>query len=224
MNTPATPVDTATLQVTEMFLSIQGESTWAGLPCGFIRLAGCNLRCVWCDTIYSHEGGTITTLDAIMKQVQRWQVQMVEITGGEPLMQQHCPTLAARLLQAGKTVLVETNGSQPLDALPEGAICIMDIKCPGSGMHTHTHWPNLEFLKPRDEVKFVLASRSDYEWALKIQEQYDLSRRCHAVLFSPVTGMLQPADLAQWMTQDCPPARLQLPLHKYIWPLDQRDK
>ena len=210
------------LQVTELFASIQGESTRAGLPCGFIRLAGCNLRCSWCDTTYSYEGGTEMTLSAILEQVRQWGLPLVEITGGEPLLQPLTPVMASLLLDRGLTVLIETNGSMPIDVLPSEVVRILDIKCPESGMQDRMHWPNLELLTTRDEVKFVLASQSDYRWALDILRQFDLSRRCGTVLFSPVTGRLDPKDLAAWMMADKPTARLQLPLHKYIWPERQR--
>lgn len=211
-----------TLQVTELFLSIQGESTWAGLPCGFVRLAGCNLRCSWCDTTYSHENGQMFTLDALVQQVRQWHVPLVEITGGEPLLQPACGALAAHLIEEGHTVLVETNGSLPIDILPSGVIRILDIKCPKSGMDDRMYWPNLDMLTDRDEVKFVLADRQDYEWALEVLERYGLHGRCHAVLFSPVTGMLPPEQLAAWMAADLSGARLQIPLHKIIWPGERR--
>jgi len=210
------------LLVTELFASIQGESTRAGLPCGFVRLSGCNLRCSWCDTTYSYEGGTQMTLPAVLEQVRLWGLPLVEITGGEPLLQPLTPLLASLLLDRGHTVMIETNGSMPIDVLPDGVIRILDIKCPESGMQDRMHWPNLELLTGRDEVKFVLASQSDYNWALNIIRDFDLSRRCGAVLLSPVTGRLDPQDLAAWMMTGKPDARLQLPLHKYIWPGRQR--
>ncbi|HOC70476.1 MAG TPA: radical SAM protein [Candidatus Hydrogenedentes bacterium] len=207
-----------TLQVTELFASIQGESTWVGCPCGFVRLAGCNLRCAWCDTTYSYGPGATMTLPEIVEKLRGWGLPLVEITGGEPLLQPATPRLASLFLDAGLTVLVETNGSLPIDVLPEGVIRIMDIKCPDSGMHENMDRRNLEVLTPRDEVKFVLASRADYTWALDLARQQNLAQRCGAVLFSPAAGRLSPATLAGWMLEDCPPARLQLPLHKYIWP------
>ncbi len=207
-----------TLQVTELFASIQGESTWAGCPCGFVRLARCNLRCAWCDTTYSYGPGATMTLPEIVEAVKRWNLPLVEITGGEPLLQSATPRLASLFFQAGFTVLVETNGSLPIDVLPEGVIRIMDIKCPDSGMHEKLDGRNLEVLTPRDEVKFVLASRADYTWALDLARQQNLAQRCGAVLFSPAAGRLAAATLAGWMVEDRATARLQLPLHKYIWP------
>ncbi len=212
-----------TLRVCEMFHSIQGESTWAGLPCFFIRLTGCNLRCVWCDTAYSFDEGKHMSLAAILDAVKRAGCPLVEITGGEPLAQRACGDLAALLLDAGYTVLVETGGSLPIDRLPEQAIKIMDLKCPDSGMCDKNHWPNLELLHPdRDEVKLVCASRRDYEWGREVLRDHALHERCRAVLFSPVHGRLDPKELAAWMLADGLPARLQLQLHKYIWPPDRR--
>jgi len=212
-----------TLRVTEIFHSIQGESTWAGLPCVFVRLTGCNLRCAWCDTSYAFAGGTTMTLDAILAEVTAYKTKLVEITGGEPLAQQGCAALAQRLLAAGYTVLVETSGSLPIDTLPEDAIRIMDLKCPDSGECERNHWPNLEKLRPeRDEVKFVIASRRDYEWSRDVVLKYTLLARCHAVLFSPVFGVVAPRDLAEWILADRLPVRLQLQVHKFIWAPDQR--
>ncbi len=207
-----------TLQVTELFASIQGESTWAGCPCGFVRLAGCNLRCVWCDTAYSYVPGATMTLSEIVEAVQQWRLPLVEITGGEPLLQPGTAALASMFLHAEYTVLVETNGSLPINTLPPGVVRIMDIKCPDSGMSDKMDWCNLDLLTMRDEVKFVLASRTDYTWALDLIHRSGLSERCGAVLFSPATGLLAPAELAAWMLEDRPAARLQIPLHKYIWP------
>ncbi len=212
-----------TLRVTEIFHSIQGESTWAGLPCVFVRLTGCNLRCAWCDTSYAFAGGTTMTLDAILAKVAEYKTKFVEITGGEPLAQQGCAALAQRLLDAGYTVLVETSGSLPIDILPEGVIRIMDLKCPDSGECERNHWSNLEELRPeRDEVKFVIASRRDYEWSRDVVLKYTLLERCHAVLFSPVFDLVAPRDLAEWILADRLPVRLQLQVHKFIWAPNQR--
>ncbi|MCK5863207.1 MAG: radical SAM protein [Candidatus Hydrogenedentes bacterium] len=210
------------LYINELFLSIQGESSRAGLPCGFIRFAGCNLRCVWCDTAYAFEGGKEMSPDEILKVVTQWHIPLVEITGGEPLLQFGCTPLAELLLEKGHTLLIETNGTLPIDVLPEGAIRIMDIKCPDSGMSDKIYWPNIELLNCRDEVKFVLASRGDYEWARDVIHRYTLEKRCAAVLLSAVTGDLDAARLAAWMLEDQLEARLQLQLHKIIWSSDQR--
>lgn len=211
------------LRVTEIFHSIQGESTRAGLPCVFVRLTGCNLRCTWCDTAYAFEGGAPMTLDGILTEMAKYDTKLAEITGGEPLTQKECPALAHRLLESGYTVLIETNGSLPINVLPEGAIRIMDWKCPDSGESEHNHWPNLEELRPEyDEVKFVIASRRDYEWSRDVVLKYTVSERCHAVLFSPVFGSISPRDLAEWVLTDRLPVRLQLQVHKFIWAPDQR--
>ncbi|HRZ16196.1 MAG TPA: radical SAM protein [Candidatus Hydrogenedentes bacterium] len=211
------------LRVTEIFFSIQGESTRAGLPCVFVRLARCNLRCVWCDTTYSFRGGDPMAVDAVLEAVDRFPCSLVEITGGEPLAQKECPELARRLVAAGKTVLVETSGSLPIDTLPPEAVRIMDLKCPGSGMCERNLWSNLDLLDPaRDEVKFVLADRADYEWSRGVIRDYTLEKRCAAVMLSAVSGALPLEDLAAWMLEDALPARLQLQLHKIIWPPDRR--
>lgn len=207
------------LRITEIFHSIQGESTWAGLPCVFIRLTGCNLRCVWCDTAYAFHGGKWMDFSTILSAVAAFETPLVEITGGEPLAQPACPALAAALLEQGYTVLIETSGSLPINTLPEEVIRIMDLKCPGSGECEKNHWPNIGYLRPdRDEVKFVIADRSDYEWARDSIETHRLETRCRAILFSPVTGSLEPAHLAQWILEDRLPVRLQLQLHKILWP------
>ena len=211
-----------TLYVNELFSSIQGESTRAGLPCGFIRLAGCNLRCAWCDTSHAFEDGRDMTVPEILAAVQQWELPLVEITGGEPLVQPGCVSLARALLAAGYTTLVETNGSLPVAVLPEKVIRILDIKCPGSGMNDKMHWPNIEALTARDEVKFVLAHRADYDYALQTMRQYALADRGIAVLLSPVPNRLDAQQLAAWMLEDSVSARLQLQLHKQIWPPDMR--
>jgi 7-carboxy-7-deazaguanine synthase len=213
----------ATLDVTEVFHSVQGESTWAGLPCTFVRLSGCNLRCVWCDTPYSYSGGETVPLAILLDRIAAFPAGLAEITGGEPLMQADCATLAELLIERGYTVLVETNGSLPIDVLPKGAHRIVDLKCPGSGMTDRIDWRNVTRLDPtRDEVKFVIASRSDYEWSRDIVRRYTLNACCRAVLFSPVLGAITPRHLAEWMLEDALPVRFQLQLHKHIWPPEQR--
>lgn len=206
------------LRVTEIFKSIQGESSWAGLPCVFVRLTGCPLRCVWCDTAYAYGEGDEMTLEEILARVEAFCTPLVEITGGEPLAQAECPRLASELLMRGKTVLCETSGALPIDILPEGVIRIMDLKCPGSGESQRNDWDNIFKLTRTDEVKFVIADREDFAWARETLRKYDLQNRCRAVLFSPAWGMLDPAQLAEWMLKDDVPARLQLPLHKILWP------
>lgn len=212
----------ASLQVTEMFKSLQGESSWAGLPCGFVRLTGCPLRCVYCDTTYAYEDGIDMTVGEILEACAGFDVPLIEVTGGEPLAQANCAVLVECLLQDGYTVLVETSGALPIDIVSADAVRIMDIKCPGSGMTDRMDWSNIERLTERDEVKFVLTDRADYEWAKGIIEKYDLPSRCRQVLISPITNGLMPRDVAEWMLRDGLRARFQLQLHKQIWPLEQR--
>ena len=214
---------TPTLRVTEIFRSIQGESTWAGLPCVFVRLARCNLRCRWCDTAYAFRGGEKIAVADIAARVASEGVGLVEITGGEPLAQAACPALARALLDAGHTVLVETSGSLPIDVLPAGVARIMDLKCPDSGESARNHWPNIGLLDPAlDEVKFVIASRRDYAWARDVIGEHALATRCRAVLLSPVFGAVDAKDIVAWMLEDALPARFQLQMHKFIWPPDQK--
>ncbi|QDU72154.1 radical SAM protein [Mucisphaera calidilacus] len=220
-----------TLRVNEVFWSIQGESTRAGLPCLFIRLTGCHLRCSYCDTEYAfHEGGRMS-LDAIIERANAvaggpW--DLVELTGGEPLLQPHANTLMTMLADLGKTVLVETSGASPIDKLDPRIIRIMDLKTPGSGECDRNLLANLDHLNERDEIKFVLTSRADYEWARTMIRDHRLVERVHAILMSPVAAMkpgleiagtpgLAIADLAAWILEDHLPVRLQSQLHKLIW-------
>ncbi|MCY3023024.1 MAG: radical SAM protein [Planctomycetota bacterium] len=207
-----------TLQIAEIFKSIQGESTWAGLPCVFVRTAGCNLRCVWCDTAYARDGGTPMTVDEILQRVRELDCKLVELTGGEPLLQAATPVLARRLQEAGHTVLVETSGERPIEVLPEGVIRIMDLKCPDSGECERNRLENIRHLKRCDEVKFVLASRRDYEWARAQIAAHELAAKVNAVLLSVAFGRLEPAQAVKWMLDDKLPARFQLQAHKFIWP------
>lgn len=211
-----------TLRVTEIYKSIQGESTWAGLPCIFVRLARCHLRCVWCDTAYAFYGGENVPIAEIVGQCAAMKCSLVEITGGEPLVQAGCVDLAQALLDKGFTVLIETSGSLPIDVLPAAVIKIMDLKCPDSGECEKNHWPNLDALSMHDEVKFVIASRRDYEWARDVTRERAIVDRCKAVLFSPVFGSVAPADLVKWILEDDLDVRFQLQLHKFIWPPEQR--
>ena len=204
------------VEVTEIFHSIQGESTHTGLPCTFVRVAGCNLECLWCDT--RHECGEPWTVGAVVKKVESFGCKLVEITGGEPLLQPSCPELARQLVDAGHTVLLETNGTRPINVMPPEVICIVDLKCPGSGMTDQIFWPNLGMLgADRDEVKFVVADRADYEWSRDIIKKHTLEKRCADVLISPVWGRVNLEDLAKWILEDRLPVRLQLQLHKFIW-------
>lgn len=214
-----------TLNISELFFSIQGESTFAGLPCVFVRLHGCNLRCNYCDARYTYEEtGRETPIEDIIDFIDQYPDTLIEITGGEPLLQPACTELTNILGEMGRTVLIETNGSLDIGQLPVEMIKIVDIKCPDSGMSHHINWNNLDKLGPRDEVKFVLSSRADYEWAIAIIKEYtQLSDRDSGkTLFSPVSDLLEPKILAGWMLEDTPPARLQLQLHKQLWPDTQR--
>lgn len=206
----------ATLRVTEIFHSIQGESTHAGRPCVFVRLTGCPLRCVWCDTAYAFQGGELCAMEEVLRRVADFECRLVEVTGGEPLAQPATPTLLTRLVDRGYEVLLETSGAFAIAALDQRIGIILDIKCPDSGESERNLWANLAALKPRDEVKFVLASRRDYEWAREVVARFDLATR-NTVLFSPVTSTLEPADLAGWVLADHLPVRVQIQLHKILF-------
>jgi len=210
------------LTVFEIYESIQGESTHAGRQCVFVRLAACDLRCAWCDTPYAFTGGTKKAVDDIVREVEGFGARMVEITGGEPMLQREVTVLMQKLLDAGHEVLLETGGHIPLDDVPEAVVAIIDVKCPGSGESARMHWPNLEQLSPHDEVKFVIADRVDFEYACEVVRRYDLTARAAAVLYSPVHGALAPAELARWILAARLPVRLQLQQHKYIWSPETR--
>ena len=209
------------MRVTEIFHSIQGESSFAGQPCLFIRLTGCPLRCTWCDTDYAFHGGTDLSLAQILETADTYGCRLVEVTGGEPLAQAEAFELIKRLCDHGYDVLVETSGAMDTARVDARAHVILDIKCPGSGMSDRMHWPNVARLTRKDEVKFVLADRSDYDWARNVLAQHDLSSRC-TVLMSPVFGSLDPRQLAEWVLADRLPVRVQLQLHKWIWAPDMR--
>jgi 7-carboxy-7-deazaguanine synthase len=207
----------ATVNVCETFLSIQGESSFAGLPCFFIRLSGCNLRCTYCDTRHAYAPGRDVPVGTLVDECLSSRSVLVEITGGEPLLQEGFRELAGLLRDAtGRKVLVETNGSLDISLIPDGVVGVMDVKCPGSGEAGSTDRGNFARLRPFDEVKFVLADRGDYEWARRLVEDEGLVSRCRAVFFSPVYGVLLPRQLGEWMLRDSVPARLQLPLHKLL--------
>ena len=210
------------LTINEIFHSIQGESTRAGLPCVFVRLTACDLRCSWCDTPYAFQDGRKMSVDQVMEEVADIDCGLVELTGGEPLLQQDVYPLMDRLLEAGKTVLVETGGHVPLDRVPAAVVKVMDVKCPGSGEASKNRLANLSLLSDRDEVKFVIADRVDYEFAREVVHAHGLGARVGAVLFSPVhgTGVVQP--LAEWILADALPVRLQLQVHKFIWGPERR--
>lgn len=210
------------LTVFEIYRSIQGESTHVGRPCVFVRLAACDLRCTWCDTPYAFTGGTKMSIDEVMAAIRAEQCALVELTGGEPLLQKDAIPLMQRLRDEGFEVLVETGGHLPIHDLPAGVHAIMDVKCPGSGEAEHMHWPNLDVISGDHEVKFVIRDRADYDYARDVIARHHLADRAAAVLLSPVFGVLPPADLAMWMLTDHLPARLQLQSHKYIWAPETR--
>ena len=210
------------LRVTEIFHSIQGESTWIGVPCTFVRLTGCPLRCEWCDTEYSFYGGKRMTLESIVERVRDIGTPVVEITGGEPLIHRNAFRLAETLLDEGYTVLVETSGAVDVAPLDSRAHKIMDLKCPGSGESSRNRWENLDHLTPRDEVKFVVRDRRDYEWTRRVVEERGLARRVRdgelrALLVSPVWDEIELRDLGDWILEDGLPLRLQVQLHKLVW-------
>jgi 7-carboxy-7-deazaguanine synthase len=210
------------LTINEIFYSIQGESTYAGRPCVFVRLTACDLRCSWCDTPYSfHEGGK-RSLDDILAEVNRYECPLVEVTGGEPLLQEGVYPLMERLLANGRTVLLETGGHRSTARVPHEVVTILDVKCPGSGEAHRNDWSNLERARPHDEVKFVIKDRLDYEYARDVVRKHDLAGRVAALLFSPVHGVLEPKQLSEWILADRLPVRLQLQVHKYIWDANTR--
>jgi 7-carboxy-7-deazaguanine synthase len=210
------------LTVNEIFHSIQGESTHAGRLCVFVRLTACDLRCSWCDTPYAFHQGRKMTVDEVIDRIHAYGCDLVEVTGGEPLLQKDVYPLMERLLAEERTVLLETGGHRDATDVPDGVRRIIDVKCPASGEASKMHWPNLEHARPSDEVKFVIQDRVDYEYARDIAAKYRVAERCAAILFSPVHGVLDPKTLAGWMLADRGPARLQLQAHKYIWSPDTR--
>jgi 7-carboxy-7-deazaguanine synthase len=204
------------LRVNEIFFSLQGESTYAGLPCAFVRLTGCDQRCRWCDTEYAFHAGHEMSIEAVMAAVGRYAIRLVEVTGGEPLLQPAVLPLIRRLIAAGYRVLVETGGSRDITGIDPEAVVILDLKCPGSGMSDLVRWENLDHLRPKDQIKFVVADRRDYDWARDVIRDRDLATRCQ-VLFSPVHDELAAGTLATWLLEDRVPARLQIQLHKLLW-------
>lgn len=206
-----------TVRVTEIFRSVQGESTFAGLPCVFVRLSGCNLRCRYCDTTYAYEPGRLMTAAEIVARVESLGGGLVEVTGGEPLHQDGTPALLEYLVAQGRTVLLETNGSRLLPQDRDYHV-IMDLKCPASGETAKIEWANIERLQPGDELKFVICDRRDFDWAVDTIRERDLGKLALPLLFSPVLGTLEPRDLAAWILESGLDVRLQLQLHKLIWP------
>ena len=204
------------LEVTEIYKSIQGESTYMGLPCVFVRLTGCNLRCAWCDTAYAFDGGKKLSIDQVLDQVQSYGIDLVEITGGEPLLQKEVLPLMKSLLKKKFRVMLETGGSLPIKDVPAKVIKIIDLKCPGSGEEDKNYWDNLNHLAPTDEIKFVIGDRTDYEWSRSVLKKYGLAQKNH-ILFSPVFEKLNLKELTKWILEDSLPVRLQTQLHKHIW-------
>ena len=207
------------LRVNEMFFSIQGESTFAGYPCIFVRLAGCNLKCTYCDTEYARDTGTWMSLEEICGKVSAFDFHMVEITGGEPLLQHGTPALVSRLLSEGFTVLLETNGSRDIGPLDRACVKIVDMKCPGSGQAGFMDMQNIHRMDAKDQLKFVLTDRADYDYAKNMLNHIRQAGNESPVLFSPVAGGLAPESLSSWILADRLPVRLQLQLHKIIWPM-----
>ncbi|MEE9200013.1 MAG: radical SAM protein [Candidatus Brocadiales bacterium] len=205
------------LKVTEIFKSIQGESTYAGLPCTFIRLTGCNLRCNYCDTVHAYDNGVEMGIDELISDVKLLDCNLIEITGGEPLLQEETRELVSLLIKDGRKVLVETNGTQDISVLPEGTVRIVDLKCPDSGMADKVDWKNIERLRAGDEAKFVISSRRDYDWAKEVVERYRLTEKV-VVLVGVAFGRLELRQVASWILEDGIDVRFQLQVHRYVWP------
>jgi 7-carboxy-7-deazaguanine synthase len=210
------------LTVNEIFHSVQGESSYAGQRCVFVRLTACDLRCTWCDTAYAFDEGTKRPLEDVLSEIDGYDCSLVEVTGGEPLLQDEVYPLMDQLLARGKTVLLETGGHRSTERVPSAVVTILDVKCPGSGEAHRNDWSNVSRLKPHDEVKFVVSDRADYEFARSVVRERDLTSRAAAVHFSPVHGGLNPQTLSEWVLADRLPVRVQLQLHKYIWPVGTR--
>jgi len=205
-----------TLIINEIFFSIQGESTRIGLPCVFVRLTSCDLRCVWCDTAYAFDEGTEMSMEQILEIIELYKCKLVEITGGEPLLQANVHQLIKRLCDEGYDVMIETGGHRDISSIDPRIKRIMDIKCPGSLMEKHNRWENIEALTPQDEVKFIIANETDYKWAKDVIIKHDLTARC-TVSMSPVFGNIKNRNLAEWILRDNLHVRFQLQIHKYIW-------
>ena len=208
--------------INEIFYSVQGESTYAGQPCVFVRLTACDLRCSWCDTPYAFHEGRKRPVDDVVAEVERYECSLVEVTGGEPLLQEEVYPLMQELVSRGKTVLLETGGHRSTARVPDPVVTILDVKCPGSGEADRMDWENLARLRPRDEVKFVVKDRADYDYARDVIERFGLAGRAAAIHLSPVHGVLDSKTLSEWVLGDRLPVRVQLQLHKYIWPPNTR--
>ena len=205
------------LTINEIFYSVQGESSYAGRPCVFVRLTACDLRCSWCDTAYAFHEGTKRSLDSVLAEVDAYRCPLVEVTGGEPLLQADVYPLMESLLARGRTVLLETGGHRSTVRVPAAVVTILDVKCPGSGESEKNDWTNLDRLQSHDEVKFVIKDRTDYEYARDVISRCELTRRAAAVHLSPVHAVMGPRTLAEWVLADHLSVRVQLQLHKYIW-------
>lgn len=205
------------LKLNEVFYSIQGESTKAGLPCVFVRLTYCNIRCIYCDTEYAFYEGVDRSIDDIINEVKSFDCKLVEITGGEPLVQENVHILIKKLCDLGYQVMIETGGSLPIDTIDKRVKIIMDLKTPYSKMDKKNNYENIKYLKPTDEVKFVIGSREDFDWAKSILNEYNLLNKVEQVLFSPVFEKIENIDLAKWILDDKLNVRFQLQMHKYIW-------
>jgi 7-carboxy-7-deazaguanine synthase len=210
-----------TLMIHEIYRSLQGESKFTGLPCVFVRLAVCDSRCSWCDTPHAFNQGEVMSLDSVVEQVRAFDCGMVLITGGEPLLQAEVLSLMAQLSDAGLVVCIETSGAHDINGIDPRVHIVMDLKCPGSGEVAGNHWPNLDALKPSDEIKFVVAGKTDFDWAQDTIFKHRLDRRCN-LLFSPVWDVVTPHELSAWLLDSGIEARLQLQIHKYIWDPQQR--
>ena len=210
------------MQITEIYKSIQGESSYAGLPCVFIRTTGCDLRCVWCDSEFAFYGGTKLTVDEIITEVEKYNCKLVELTGGEPMLQKDIYDLSKKLCDLGYTVLIETGGHRVISKLDQRVIRIMDIKCPGSGESDKNLWSNLDLIRQQDEIKFVIADRRDYDWAVNVIRKHKLEEKAK-ILISTVFGKLDSQQVVEWMLHDGLKARFQLQMHKYIWESDARE-
>jgi 7-carboxy-7-deazaguanine synthase len=210
------------LQIHEIYASIQGESSFAGVPCTFVRTTGCNLRCTWCDTPQAFHGGNKMSRAAVLEAALSHQTPLVELTGGEPLLQAGVLPLMRELCDAGRSVLIETSGERDISGVDPRVHRIVDLKAPGSGEHQRIRWENLQHLSQRDEVKLVLRDRADYDWAKALIERETLHKRAGQVLLSPVHGELDPRSLVGWVLSDRVPARVNLQLHKYVWGKDEQ--
>lgn len=211
------------MRIAEIYRSIQGESSYAGRPCTFVRTAGCSLRCRYCDTGYalSFQAGEDMLRSDVLQRVRELGIDLVELTGGEPLEEPETPALCAELLAEGATVLIETSGAFPIVTLPPGVISIMDLKTPSSGMQDRNLWDNISHLHSADEVKFVIGTREDFDWSVTVCREHGLFERC-GTLFSPTFGKIEPLQLVEWMLAESIPARFQLQMHKYVWPPTQK--